>query len=83
MTVILYMVFQIWSATSDVSRRNLGIVVFEKQVGVLGAGGFCEPPVGLGQSTDGCPGSSAVFLTQNTSFILNLVISMTLIIQCL
>ena len=42
----------------------------------------CEPPVGLGQSTGGGLGSSAVFLIQNTSFILNLI-SVTLIVQYL
>ena len=44
-------------------------------------GGCCEPPVGLGESTGGGPGSSTAFLIQNTSFILNLLISMMLIIQ--
>ena len=52
-----------------------------KNVGLMLGG--CEPPVGLGQSTGGGPGSSTVFLIQNTSFILNLIISMMLIIQYL
>ena len=43
----------------------------------LREGGCCEPPVGLGQSTGWGPGSSKVFLIQNTTFILNLII-----IQC-
>ena len=42
-----------------------------------GWGGCCEPPVGLGQSTGWGPGSSTVFLIQNTTFILNLIV-----IQC-
>ena len=64
--------------------KNLGIVVLEKQASVWGVGGgYCEPPVGLGQSTGGGLGSSAVFLIQNTSFILNLIVSVTLIIQYL
>ena len=37
--------------------------------------------MGLGQRTGGGPGSSAVFLIEITSFILNLIISMTLIIN--
>ena len=69
-------------AFSDVSRENLGIAVLEKQTSVW-EGGCCEPPVGLGQSTGRGPGSSAVFLIQNTFFILNLIISMMLIIQYL
>ena len=77
-----------FSINSDVSRQNLGIAVLEKQAGSWGRGdgwrvGYCEPPVGLGQSTGGGPGSSTVFLIQNTSFILNLIISMMLIVQCL
>ena len=48
-----------------------------------GGGGCCEPPIDLGQSTGWGPGTSAVFLIQNTSFILNLIISVTLIIQYL
>ena len=71
---------------SDISRQNLGAVVLEKQTASGGCGGgwwCCELPVGLGQSTGGGLGSSTVFLIQNTSFILNLIISMTLIIQCL
>ena len=66
---------------SEVSRRNLGIAVLEKQAGVWLGGRCCETPVGLGKSIGGGPGSSAVLLIQNTSFILNLIISMTLIIQ--
>ena len=51
---------------------------------VSGGGGI--PPVGktlvgLGQSTGWGLGSSAVFLIQNNSFILNLIISMMLIIH--
>ena len=59
---------------------------FRKTGGHQGFGGgggrveCCEPPVGLGQSTDGGPGTSTVFLIQNASFILNLIISMMLII---
>ena len=71
---------------SELSRRNLGIAVLKKQVaiwGLVGAGRCCEPLVGLGQWTGGGPGSSTVFLIQNASFILNLVIFMTLKIQCL
>ena len=40
-------------------------------------------PVGLGQSTGGGPGSSAVFLIQNISFILNLTISVNININIL
>ena len=77
------------SSLSDVSRQNLGIVVLEKRAGIWGEGagaggrGCCEPPVSLGQSTGEGPGSSTVFLIQNTSFILNLIVSMRLIIQYL
>ena len=39
---------------------------FKKTGGHLG-GRCCEPPVGLGQSTGGGLGSSAIFLIQNTS----------------
>ena len=56
---------------SDVSRQNLGIAILEKRLGIWGV-------LSPGQS----PGdSSAVFLIQNTSFSLNLIISMTLVIQ--
>ena len=52
---------------SDISRRNLGIVVLEKQASIWGRGGCC---------TGGGQGSSTVFRIQSTFFILNLIISM-------
>ena len=67
---------------------EIGHSGFRKTGGHQGLGGggrveHCEPPVGLGQSTGGGPGTSTVFLIQSASFILNLIISMTLIIQYL
>ena len=67
-------------------QTKFGHSSFKKTGGHLGGwvgGGCCEPPVGLGHSTGQGPGSFAVFLIQNTSFILNLIISVMLIIQYL
>ena len=57
-------------------QTKFGHSALRKTGGRLGGSGCCEPPVGLGQSTGGVPGSSAVFLIQNTSFIFDLIITM-------
>ena len=72
---------------SDISRQNLGIAALEKQVGIWGEGGgrgeSLLAPNGSRPEHWWGLGSSAVSLIQNTSFILNSVLSVTLIIQYL
>ena len=60
-------------------QMKFGHSGFRKTGGYLEGRGCCEPPVCLGQRTGGVPGSSEVFLIQNDSFILNLIISMMLL----